>query len=80
MNNAGDAVVTPAESADDVNTLIKKFKEICDPQSNVIVERCRFSTRDQAQNEPIETYIADLKRLAENCEYGNLKDDLIRDR
>ena len=28
----------------------------------------------------MDTFIQDLYRLAENCEYGTLKDELIRDR
>ena len=70
----------PAESAENVEDLMKKFKEMCNPQGNVIVERHKFNTRDQKQNEPIETYIADLRSLADNCEYGDLRDELIRDR
>ena len=70
----------PAESAENVEDLMKKFKEMCNPQGNVIVERHKFNTRDLKQNEPIETYIADLGSLADNCEYGDLRDKLIRDR
>ena len=34
----------------------------------------------QGQDEPVENFITDLYHLAEFCEYGTLKDEMIRDR
>ena len=39
-----------------------------------------FFTRQQEEGEPIAAYIAELKRLADTCNFGNLSDRLIRDR
>ena len=47
---------------------------------NVIVERARFNKRSQIAGESVDTFIQDLYRLADNCDYGVLKDSLIRDR
>ena len=47
---------------------------------NVIVEQAWFNRRRQNSSESVDTFIQDLYRLAENCEYGTLKDELIRDR
>ena len=47
---------------------------------NVIVERARFNRRIQRPGESIDSFIQDLYRLADECNYDNLKDDLIRDR
>ena len=47
---------------------------------NTIVERARFNTRKQNPDEPIDTFIQDLYRIAEDCEYGTLKDHLVWDR
>ena len=47
---------------------------------NVIVERARFNRRKQQPGEPIDAFIQDLYRLADYCEYAELKDSLIRDR
>ena len=47
---------------------------------NVIVERARFNPRRQNPGESVDTFIQHLYRLAENCEYGTLKDELRRDR
>ena len=46
---------------------------------NVIVERARFNKRSQKPGESVETFIQDLYRLANNCNYGALRDYLIRD-
>ena len=47
---------------------------------NVIYERAKFNVRIQNDGEPVEAFISDLHCLAEHCEFGTLKDQLIRDR
>lgn len=42
--------------------------------------RARFNRRKQENNETVDEFITDLYHLAENCEYGALQDELIRDR
>ena len=49
-------------------------------RKNVIVERAKFNQRKQKPGEPIDNFIQDLHKLAAECEYGNLKEELIRDR
>ena len=39
---------------------------------SALVYRC-----SQGQNESIEQYITSLYQLAENCDYGELKDEMI---
>ena len=46
-------VITPAESREDPECLKKKFKEICSPETNVIIERHNFNTRYQKPGETI---------------------------
>lgn len=55
-------------------------KAIIRIRKNVIFERARFNQRNQVAGETAEKYIAELYRLVENCEYGDLKDQMIRDR
>lgn len=50
------------------------------PRKNVIYERARFNKRVQQPSEPVDSFITALYALAENCEYGALHDDLLRDR
>jgi transposase InsO family protein len=47
---------------------------------NTIVERARFNRRIQRPGETIDSFINDLYKIAEDCDYGQLKDELIRDR
>ena len=47
---------------------------------NVIFERARFNRRCQREGEPIDTYIMELYKLTENCDYGALTAEMIRDR
>ncbi len=50
------------------------------PKKNVIYERARFNQRVQQTNEPVDNLITALYALAENCNYGALHDQLLRDR
>ncbi len=41
---------------------------------NVIFERARFNMRNQLPGEAAEKYIAELYRLADNCNFGNFRE------
>ncbi|UYV62041.1 K02A2.6-like, partial [Cordylochernes scorpioides] len=47
---------------------------------NVIFERAQFNRRYQQDREAVEEYIRVLHKMAENCNYGSLKEEMIRDR
>lgn len=57
-----------------------QFDKHCNPQLNETVERYKFFVRDQGQNESIDRYVTDLRVLASTCNFGDIKDSLIRDR
>ena len=78
-NEAGD-IIQAAESRESVAVLKAKFRELCNPLTNVIIERHKFNTRFQEASEPVQNFITALKILADTCEFGTLKDSLIRDR
>ena len=80
VKNQDNEVVTAAETKEDPDVLLKKFKEICTPQKNIIIERHTFNTRNQKEGEFFSSYLADLKIKASTCEFQNLKYDLIRDK
>lgn len=50
------------------------------PRKNIIYERARFNQRVQLVNETVDSFVTALYALAENCNYGALHDELIRDR
>ena len=60
--------------------VVKKLDDFFKVRRNVIFERARFNQHSQLDGETIDQYIAVLHNLAENCDYGMLKSELIRDR
>ena len=64
----------------DYDKVIAKFDSFFQVRKNVIFERARFNRRCQKQDESVEQFITCLYQLSENCEYGDLRDEMIRDR
>lgn len=81
--NAEDTLASTDITNDDrkkYTQVIAKFDAFFQVRKNVIFERARFNRRNQEGGESAEQFITSLYSLAENCNYGDLKDDLIRDR
>ena len=49
-------------------------------RKNVIFKWVRFNRRNQLSEETAEEYITALFHLVDSCNYGNLKDEMLRDR
>ncbi|XP_046863284.1 uncharacterized protein K02A2.6-like [Xenia sp. Carnegie-2017] len=49
-------------------------------RSNTIFERAWFNKRIQGEKESVIDFVEDLYKLAETCQFGTLKDELIQDR
>ena len=60
--------------------VIAKFDAFFKVRVNVIYERSKFNCRDQHDGEFVEQYISALYELVETCEYGRLRDEMLRDR
>ncbi|KAK0156623.1 hypothetical protein N1851_000054 [Merluccius polli] len=69
-----------AKDAWKIEDIITKFDDHCNPSVNEIVERYRFFTRNQGASENIDSYVTELRLLAKTCNFGTLRDSLIRDR
>ena len=65
---------------DQTEPIFTKFETYCKPKKNTIMARFRFNSRIQKQSENIDSFVTDLRILAADCEYGDLKESLIRDR
>ena len=53
------------------------------PKPLVIAERYKFGSTDkcnQEEGQPIREFLAKLQNLAETCEFGNYRDEALRDR
>ena len=57
-----------------------RFESFFVKKRNVIYERARFNLRRQEDGESVASFINDLYALAEHCGYGELHDEMIRDR
>jgi len=80
---ADDIMVSFALTADDAKQyeLVKsRFESHFIVKRKVIFDRANFNLRSQQEGESVETFITDLHCLAEHCEFGALKDELVRDR
>ena len=60
--------------------VIQKFEEHCEPKQNVSYERYKFFSRAQESGETIDQYVTVLRKLSETCEFGTLRNSLIKDR
>ena len=68
------------EDQKSITKVLETFEARCVPITNVIYERYMFNKRVQDAGESIDHFITDIIKLAEHCQYGELKDDLIRDK
>ena len=65
----------------------KKYEDVCKALSeyligkhNVVYERAKFNSRYQQPGETVESFITDVHKLAEHCQYGILLEEIIRNR
>ena len=63
-----------------IDKVLELWQDNCIGKTNVIYKRYRFNNRLQESDESIDAYATALRTLAETCEFGSLKEDLIRDR
>ena len=68
------------EERKDYKKVIEKFDSLFQVRKNVIYKRARFNRRSQQTEETAEEYITALYNLTENCDYGDIKEEMIRDR
>ena len=60
--------------------MIAKFNSHFVKRRNVIYDRAKFNSRLQQDGESVEEFIYSVHTLAQYCSYGNLHDEMVRDR
>ena len=84
MGETAEDVLSSTDITDDekkdYDAVIKKFDAFFKVRKNVIFERARFNSRCQREGETTEQFITSLYQLIEDCDYGDLKDQMIRNR
>lgn len=68
------------EDQNKLETVIARFDAYFLPQNNVIHHRAQFYRRDQKSGESVEEFIRTLHDMAALCNFGEKKDEQIRDR
>ena len=64
----------------DIDVVVSKLEKYCIGETNETYERYCFNKRDQESHETVDAYFVALRTLAKTCNFGNLEDNLIRDR
>lgn len=69
-----------AENKKKIAEVYKAFETYCSPKVNESVERQVFFNRVQGSGETFKEFLADLRKLSQSCNFGTLKESLIKDR
>ena len=59
--------------------MMQAFRSHFQPKRNVIAERFRFHGRNQMAGESVAQFVAELRRLAARCEFGEYLKEALRD-
>lgn len=59
--------------------VVEKFDVHCSPQKNTVYERYVFRSRMQQPEETFDCFVTDLKLKAQSCDFGELRDSMVRD-
>ena len=60
--------------------IVDVLKNHHNPRPSTIVQRFKFNTRVRGASESIRTFVAELKKLSEFCEYNDSLEEMLRDR
>ena len=60
--------------------LVELAKAHFNPKPSPIVKRYEFNTRSQEEGETVATFVAELCKIAQYCEYGAVLSDMLCDR
>ena len=73
---------TFAEEGDNMKLtpVMAKFDEYFNLKKNLPYTRFKFFTYNQASGQTIDEYVTELKSRSRHCEFGTLRDSLVRDR
>lgn len=70
----------PDDKKGTFSLVLEEFDKYFKPQKNVIFDRFCFNSRKQMPGESVDSFITDLYSMVEKCDFGELKEDLLRDR
>ena len=68
------------EDAKRYSVVIGKFNSHFVKRHNIIYDQAKFNSRSQREGESVEDFIYSAHALAQYCSYGDLHDEMVRDR
>ena len=75
------SLVFPDELSDfSFAQLVEKVKLHREPKASIIVRRFQFNSRIRSLDESVADFVAALRRLAERCSFGDMLEEMLRDR
>eukprot|EP00731_Ephydatia_muelleri_P012303 Em0006g1197a len=75
------SLVAPSKPTDKaLDELYGIVKEHLAPAPSSIMQRYTFNARSQKEGESGAEFVAELRRIAQHCEFGTVLEDLLRDR
>ena len=84
MGDEAEDIVTSfrmtGEEAGEYITVKQKLEGHFVVRRNVIFEHAKFNQRQQEKGETVDNFITSLHCLSEHCGYGQLHDEMVRDR
>ena len=66
------------DDKDDVSKVLDKLKQYCNPRTNEVIESHRFWSMEW--QEPFDLFLTELRNRADQGNFGEAKDRLIRDK
>lgn len=78
LGTEGQRVVQHIDKAT-LTELITACDTVFTKKTNVMVQRFAFRNREQKLGEPITDFVRSLQQLASSCNFGDLRDEMIRD-
>ena len=72
------APIKPATKS--YSEVVKVMKDHLKPKPLIIAERFKFHRRNQREGETVAQYLAELRRLTEQCDFKDYLEEALRDR
>ena len=73
-------LASPAQVTDlTFEQIVERAKKHFNPKPSPIVKRFEFNTRRQEEGESVAVFVAELRKIAQYCDYGDVLSDMLRD-
>ncbi|KYN05529.1 hypothetical protein ALC62_03520 [Cyphomyrmex costatus] len=60
--------------------VLQCFEEHCGPKKNIVHETFKFFSRIQQEDEKFESFLRDIRKLSQTCDFGTMTNRMIRDK